>query len=221
MARPSHAEVFTLSEVEAMIAVAPCPWWRAFIAIAASSGLRTGEILRLHESDLDERTRSVRITADPNQVVTNRDRLTLRRWMPAFRERTVPIHAPVMRALQELRAERPTDAYVFVPDWKVENLWSRIMSAEVLTCEMLSPRLSEWFQMIQRSARAATARERSQSLSATHWPRRGLRALRTTAIHRLARRLSPRSLADHLGYASVQPVLRFYDYPNMAAGGGT
>ena len=114
-----------------------------------------------------------------------------------------------------------SDTHLFVPGWKVENLWSQIMSAEVLTCDMLSPRLAEWFQMIQRNARAATARERSQSLSATPWPRRSLRALRTTAIHRLARRLSPRSLADHLGYASVQPVLRYYDSPIKVDGGGT
>jgi len=220
MIRNSQELVFTQHEVAAMIRAAPCLWWKAFIELAVSTGLRTVEILRLHASDLDAKTLSVRVTSDPTGLAADPEQVTLRCSMPLHRERTVSIDAAVMRTLSRLRSERSTDSHIFVPDWKLDQLWPRIVTGEPLTSELLSPDLGKWFQMTQRRARLVLAKDAGVPVSQTRWRHRSLRALRATAIRRLAVGLPPSSLAEHLGYAAAQSVLRFYGCAVAGSAGG-
>jgi integrase len=202
--------------VSALVSASPCHWWTAFIRIAVATGLRVNEILRLHESDVHERTRSLRITSDPIPTTGSEQTVSLRRWMPTHRERVLPLASDVMASILCLRAERPTDEYVFVPDWKLDQLWLRANGGEPLSIDLLSPGLAAWFLMIQRRARLLLARDEGLPMSEVRWIPRGIQALRTTAICRLAEQLQPRELAEHLGYSSVRSVRRFYDV--IAAG---
>lgn len=201
-----------------MLSASPCHWWKAFIRIAVGTGLRVDEILRLHESDVHERTLSVRITSDPVSMPGSEQAVSLRRWMPTHRERALPIEADVMTSILCLRTERPTDDYVFVPDWKLDQLWLRASGGQPLSTDLLSPGLTSWFLMIQRRARLLLARDEGLPISEVRWIPRGIQALRTTAICRLAEQLQPRELTAHLGYSSVRSVRRFY---HVIAAGST
>lgn len=220
MSGTTQTLTFTLTEVEAMTRAAPCLWWQAFIELAVSSGLRTGEILRLHATDVDERTLSVRVTTDTLASSHDTEQVTLRRWMPQYRERIVPIESVVMRTLVQFQSKRSPDSHVFVPDWKVNQLWPRIVTGESLTTEHLCPGFSSWFRLVQRRARHSLANTHGVALTDIAWPHRSVTALRTTAILQLAERLAPTALAEHLGCPSVQSVLQYYDLATSRVAGG-
>jgi integrase len=207
---PAAGITFTVEEVAAMVCSTPSLWWRAFIELSVCTGLRVDEMLRLHTSDIDERTLSVRITSDPTDDDGDGEHATLRRWLPPYQERSVPVDAAVMRTLARLRSEHPDHSYVFVPDWMLDELWTRLAAEEPLAPNQLCPRLGAWFAMIQRRARVTLARERNAPLAATGWPRRTIHALRTTALLRLSACMRPEQLAEHAGNASAYSVRSFY-----------
>lgn len=216
-ASPTAGNAFTAEEVAAMVRSTPSLWWKAFIELSVCTGLRVGEVLRLYTSDIDERTLSVRITSDPTDDDGDGVHATLRRWLPPHQERSVPIDATVMRTLARLRSEHPDDSHIFVPDWMLDELWTRLAAEESLAPNQLCPRLGPRFVMIQRRARVTLARERSAPLAATEWPRRTIHALRTTALLRLSACMSPEELAEHAGNASASSVRGFYPNGNGGA----
>jgi integrase len=54
--------IFQPEEVEAMIAVAPSLWWKTFIRLAVTSGLRRGELLSLHWRDVDFKAKRLTVS---------------------------------------------------------------------------------------------------------------------------------------------------------------
>lgn len=214
-----HTATFTDDELEALTLAAPCTWWRVFLALATSSGMRLQEMLRLHRTDCDGRSLSARVTSDPIEISSDDDVVSLRQRMPPQRERSIPLNAAVMRSIESLCAERPGESYVFVPDWKCDQLWIHATAGQSLTTEMLCPGLHLWFQMIQRRARAALARKRGIPLANVHWPQRGVRALRVTAAMRLAKQLKPKELAEYLGVSHAGSIRQYYDITAVARGG--
>lgn len=215
---PAALFTFSAEELRFLTEASPCAWWTAFITLAATSGIRTGEMLRLHATDIDPTTQSVRITADP---LGSGEEPTLRRPLPAYRERCITVEPMALHALARLRSERPDDEYLFVPNWKVQQVWNRLLADEPLGNELICPRLHEWFRMIQSRARLLAAKSLQQPIAQTRWPLRPLSSLRATAIRSLAERMSPRSLAMHLGCASVGGVLGHYDRRLSTKGGAT
>jgi integrase len=205
--------------LEALALAAPCTWWRAFLALATSSGMRVQEMLRLHRTDCDARSLSARVTSDAIEISSDDDLVSLRQWMPPQRERSIPLNAAVMRSIESLCAERPCESYVFVPDWKCDQLWRHAASGQSLTTEMLCPGLNLWFQMIQRRVRAALARKRGVPLASVHWPCRGVRALRATAVMCLAKQMKPKELAEYLGVSHAGTIRQYYEITAVAPGG--
>ncbi len=210
MSATPRTRMFDCREIAALIAASPCPWWCAFIELSVTTGMRIDEVLRLHASDVCDTTLSVRVTSDAVGAPGDTELVTLRRWLPAHRERVVPIPASAMRSLTRLRSERPGDSHVFVPDWKLDQLWSRIVTASPVTTNHLSPGLPAWFRMIQRRARHVLAREWGLPLAEVAWTDRSVASLRFTAACQMAERLTPRELAAQLGCASTASVAFFY-----------
>lgn len=206
-ARPTIA--FTDREYLAVLGAAPGRWWRAFIELAYSTGIRVGEALRLHHSDVDFSARSVRICSD---IVD--EEVTLRRSMLEHRERIIPVGESTIDLLARLRDERPKNAHVFVPDWKISNLWNQILSGEPLKAEQMCPGLGPCFQKIQGRARYEFAKNEGMLLSDIVWLRRSVGALRVTGIVQLSEKMAPRALAEYLGYPSARSVLKYYDLAN-------
>ncbi len=215
----TSTQAFSPEELDALIAAAPCLWWRAFIELSAATGLRVQEALRLHTTDVCRRTLSVRITSVPPDAFGDSEQVTLRRWLPIHQDRTVPVPCAVMRSLTRLRSERPDDSHTFVPDWKLDQLWCRIVSGSPVAADHLCPGIAACFRMIQRRARLVLARRSARPLSEVEWQTRPVGSLRITAAVRLAEELSPHELAERLGCASVRTVARFYPSRSVVSRG--
>jgi integrase len=204
--RVQELRLFSRDEQDALIAASNSLWWQAFIRLMTTSGLRVQEALRLHSTDVDRLTSSIRVTADPINTDASEGEVSLRQWIAPHRERVVPVRPEVMGAIELLRGERPEDSHVFVPDWKLDQLWPRITASERLTAEHLCPGIRVWFNMIQRRARLCLARKSGVRLVDLHWEPRGLSFLRETAIQELAGHMPPKELATLLGLASSRPL---------------
>jgi integrase len=209
--RARHS-TFSDQEVEALVQAAPTAWWDAFIRLSVASGLRVQEILRLYDSDIDPSTISVRVTEVLIDYEHEDHPLDLRRPLPVHRERVVPVDENTMYALVHLLDECPPDTHVFVPSWKLNQLWFRLHDGDPLSTDHLCPSLDAGFRMVQRRAMLNLARDRQITLAQVQWPMRPVSALRLTAIQRLSSELTPRKLAEHLGLASTASILAFYDH---------
>ena len=198
--------MFSAAEMDALVSAAPYLWWRAFIELSAATGLRVQEALCLHATDICERTLSVRITSDPVDGFGEAEVLTLRRKLPLHHERVVEVPSSVMRTLLQLRSERPNDTHVFVPNWKLSQLWLLIDTGSVITTHDICPSISSCFRMIQRRARLVLARTRHVPIAEVAWQERPLASLRVTAAARLAEHLGPSELASRLGCAGPASV---------------
>jgi len=207
---PNQA-VFSQNEVDAMVQVAPSVWWDAFIRLSIASGLRVQEILRLHYSDIDHATNSVRVTAAPIEYEREDHQHDLRRPLPVHRERVVPVDDQAMYALQRLMEACSAGSHVFVPSWKLDQLWFRLQSGESLSITHLCPQLGSGFRMVQRRAAVQHAVASGVMLAQVQWPMRPVAALRATAIKQLSGKLPPRRLAEYLGLVSIASILSFYD----------
>jgi hypothetical protein len=197
---------FSAAELDALVSAAPCLWWRAFTELSVAAGLRVQEVLRLHATDVCERTLSVRITSVPVDGFGETEHVTLRRWLPHHHERVIEVPSSVMGTLARLRSERLNDSHVFVPDWKLDQLWIRIVSNSPVTADHMCPGIAPCFRMIQRRARLVLARTLQCPLAEVEWQQRPLASLRVTAAARLADRLGPSELASCLGYAGPASV---------------
>lgn len=213
-----HPKAFTCDELSALRTAAPCCWWRGFIELSATTGLRVQECLRLHWTDVCERTHSVRVTSDPVDSFGDTEHVTLRRWLPHHQERVVELPLAVVHILGQLRSERPNDSHVFVPDWKLNQLWPRIVSRSPVTTDHLCPGIASCFKMIQRRARLALARSRQLRLAEVEWLERPVASLRITAATRLAEHVGPSELAARLGCAGSASVIRLLSPAPTARG---
>jgi integrase len=212
MNHPARHMTFSDEEVEAMVRAAPSVWWDAFIRLSVASGLRVQEILRLYDSDIDPSTISVRVTAAPIDYEHEDHPHDLRRPLPVHRERVVPVDENTMYALVHLLDECPPDSHVFVPSWKLNQLWFRLQDGEPLSIAHLCPQLGPGFRMVQRRAVLQHAQSSQVTLAQVYWPTRPVASLRATAIKRLSHILSPRKLAERLGLASTTSILSLYDH---------
>lgn len=218
MSTPSP-DPFSAAELDALVTAAPCLWWQAFIELSAATGLRVQEALRLHATDVCERTFSVRVTSDPVDGLGDTEHVTLRRWLPSHEERVLPVPPDVMRTLARFRSERPGDLHVFVPDWKLDQLWTRIVSRSPVTTNHLCPGIASCFRMIQRRARLVLARRAACPLTEVEWRNRTIGSLRDTAAARLAATFDARDLAAWLGCAGPGSVTRFLQIaPHVSRG---
>lgn len=210
MSTPHHTKAFSPVEVEAMTAAAPCPWWRSLIHLGTSMGLRTTEVLWLAWSDVDFAARAVNVTCEPVPCTDGGDEIP-RPSLPLHRRRIVPLTAAATAALTELRDQRVRGSMVFIPDWKIDQLWLDIHAHHSLRPDRIAPGLYDYFRHIQRCARLWLARRLGIELAEVQWPYRPLSALRNTYAITLARELQPREHAAHLGVARVRDVLGYFE----------
>ena len=116
--QPKKVQFFRRFEVEAMIGVAWSQWWRVFIRLAYTSGLRQEELLTLRweDVDLDEQT----VTVAPKKAGTfnaNGREYPILEWTAKdYETRVVKIPTDTVAALRRYRdfQEQPRSAYVFL-----------------------------------------------------------------------------------------------------------
>ena len=89
-------DILSINEVEALIEVAPAPFWKTLIQLLAESGMRIGEVLNLKIEDLNLKDNSIKV----KQTKT-------------FNQRIVPISPIMNKKLTGLIASRDPPEFVF------------------------------------------------------------------------------------------------------------
>ena len=94
--------IFTRSEIGAMIAAAETQWWKAFIAVANTAGLRREEILNLIWRDVDFKRRTISVTAKKAESFVGPDG-DLRRLIDAWPALPEPVRAGIVAMMEATR----------------------------------------------------------------------------------------------------------------------
>jgi integrase len=208
--------MFDCHEIAALIAASPCPWWRAFISLGVNCGLRVREAIWLAWEDIDASAIAMTITGTPVVGDSDGDPV-VRPLMPSYRERVVAIPEDVATDLQRLRNHVDNAPFVFLPPWKIDQLWLDLGNDSYIPLDRLAPGICRDFRRIQQLARLRKSQQAGTSFEQTKWDHRSLSALRHSFIHTACHTMSRDELAEHLGLASVRSLRRSCAEPEAEA----
>jgi integrase len=110
-----------ISEYKRLMDAAEDPWWRTFIAVAYSSGLRRSEILHLTWKDIDFDNKQINVTAKKAN-----DKIIA--WEPKGRKnRVVPISEEALKLLVDIQVNAPDGhPYIVIAPQRLERITERI-----------------------------------------------------------------------------------------------
>lgn len=91
----SPRRVLSAEECQKLLGACPNEWWRAFVHVALTTGMRRGELLALEWSDLDLKTGAIRVVNKPGHATKSR------------RERVTSTDAAGCRILAWIKTESP------------------------------------------------------------------------------------------------------------------
>lgn len=109
--------IYSPDETRAMREVSPTLWWRVFIALAETSGLRKGELVNLQWRDVDFEAKTLRVTAKRAGEFTIKDKgvFPLLPWSAkSYEERMLPLPEFTVSMLAKLHGESDGSPYVFL-----------------------------------------------------------------------------------------------------------
>lgn len=207
---------FSPMEIDALLAAAPCPWWRAFISIGANCGLRVRETLWLSWEDFDSSAAAITISCTPVVGEPGGDQIH-RPWIPPHAERVIAIPRDAASDLRRLRDHADNSPLVFLPPWKIDQLWLDLAIDSCIPLDRLAPGIRRDFQRIQRSARLRKSQHAGSSFGQTRWNTRPLSALRHSFIRAASHTMPPEDLAKQLGLASARSLRRSRIEPEAEA----
>lgn len=204
--------IFTQEEVEAMVHVAPSLWWRAFIRLAATSGLRKDELLNLqwHDVDLDEGI----VRVQPKQAAafkTNGQTLKTWKWRAKAKAsyRTIPLPKGTVKLLRKHRAKQGDSPYIFLDLQRVAQLQSHIDDSGGLPAKFdIRPNLLRDFRVIQTEAADRRAKARRDKVY--EWRIGSVHDLRRTFCTFMANHVPMHVLREWAGHADIATTAGFY-----------
>ena len=206
--------IFTADETRAMRAVASSLWWKVFILLGETTGLRKSELTNLQWRDIDFERRTVRVCAKRAGSFTVKDKGTfpVLAWTPkSYEERTVPLPESTVTALAKLQADSDGSPYVFL---SLDRLAKRV--AEIEKKGSLGPNyelvnnLKARFDHIQTKAQARLARERGVEAEEVRWELGTPHDLRRTYGTRMARVIPMHVLKEYMGHAKITTTQEYY-----------
>ncbi len=216
MTSQSSRSGFSPSEIDALRGAAPCPWWRAFISLGANCGLRVREAIWLAWEDFDPSTAAMTITSTPVVGESGGDAI-VRPLMSLHSERVIAIPRDTASDLRRLRDHVDHSPFVFLPPWKIDQIWLDLHARSCIPLDRLAPGIHRDFRRIQRFARLRKAQHAGSSFDQTLWQARPLSGLRHSFINTARHAMPPEELAEHLGLASVRSLRRFDAEPEAEA----
>lgn len=205
--------IFTPAEVGAMMAEAPDLWWRAFLSVLVSTGMRRAEALNLARSDIDEEAQTARISRkDAGTVEIDGEELPILPWTTkASAERVVPIPAGTLDLLRKLKEQDGRGPYCFLSADRLRAIGQRMAAGTWRAKGEEMNNLGTTFARIQRHARKRLAQERGVEVSEVSWTAGSLHDLRRTFItEMLDAGIDLLTITRWVGHASPDTTLRHY-----------
>jgi integrase len=208
--------IYTAAEFAAMVEVAPDAWWKAFIRLGYTTGLRLGEMLNLTWDDVDGE--SVRVVNRKASKVTVGERsLPLLAWTSKTEPslRTVPMPKETADAVQRLRLTSAGSPYLFLTVADLQRLGSRQDAGKLPDPAAWVNNVRRDFHVIQRKARALMAERAGVDVSKVAWPVGSAHDLRKSYGVTVARAGVPvKDLQTLMGHSNVTTTLDFYNEPD-------
>lgn len=208
--------MFDCEEIAALLAASSCPWWRAFISIGANCGLRVRETLWLAWEDIDLSAAAITITSTPVVAESGGDAI-VRPLMSPYADRVIATSRETASDLRRLRDHVDNSPFVFLPPWKIDQLWFDLGIESRIPLDRLAPGIRRDFRRIQRLARLRKSQHAGTTLDQTRWNPRPLSALRHSFIRTESQTVPPEVLAEHLGLASPRSLRRCRNEPEAEA----
>ena len=204
--------IFTSDEIRAMLAEANDQWWRVFIKLAVTTGLRKSELLSLHWTDLDFDAKTVTVSRkDAGRFTVRGESYPILPWeTKAHEERLVPLDAGVVDMLKRFQLQSGGSVYVFLSLARLRTLDARLRADRWGPKAKLVNNLGMDFEAIQVRARRRIATLRQCELDRVPWTIGTLHDLRRTWATEIAPHVDLLTLCRWGGWADAKTVQQFY-----------
>ncbi len=197
--------IFELYEIDAMVKVAPTVWWRAFIQLSYTSGLRLNELLHLQWRDVDFTGQSVTVVGKEAEDFQAPDGTTYRTlsWSPKTHERrSVPIPETTVAKLSQMRAISDESPYCFVSLDRLTALETKQRSGILRERFEVVNNVLRDFKVIQRHA--------AEALEAEDWVTGTVHDLRRSYGTRMADVVPMHVLMKWMGHSDISVTATYY-----------
>ena len=208
---PRTARIFTCEEIEAMVVVAD-EWWRLFIRVVVTTGLRKLEAAHLRWSDVDLDAGTLRVTRhEAGRFTVDGQSYPLLEWSAKAKAsyRTIPLADEVVAELRRYKARAGKSAYVFLDLDRLAALDARIQAGTLRPNFEPINNLLRGFQTIERQARTLLAERRDVAVDEVAWPMGCIHDLRDTYLTGV-KDLPIDVLQRVAGHADISTTIRFY-----------
>ena len=197
--------IYQPAEIDAMVEAASNTWWKAFILLAYTSGLRLQELLHLQWRDVDSRALTVTVIGKSTEEFTGPDGGTYRtlEWAPkTHQKRCVPIPASTAATLEKLRHESDGSPYCFLSLDRLAALEAKRLAGTLRERFEVANNVLRNFKAIQRQAANAT--------KAKDWEIGTIHDLRRSYATRMADAVPLHVLQAWLGHSDVSVTAMYY-----------
>lgn len=165
-------------------------WWKAFIAVAYSSGLRLNEILHLTWKDIDFDNQRVNVSAKKKSD-------TLLKWEPKGRKnRIVPISGEAIQFLVNLQVDAPEGhPYIFIDPERLGHILDRVKNGKWHDRSEVINNMNKNFKTLRKKAKIEECTIHDLRRSAiTNWAKK----LPFQVVHKLA------------GHSNIKTTMEYY-----------
>ena len=197
--------IFDLHEIDAMVKVAPTIWWRAFIQLGYTSGLRLKEVLNLQWRDVDLESDSVTVVgkdAEDRQTPAGITYRTLS-WSPkTHQRRSVPVPETTVAILNKLKAASDGSPYCFISLDRLLVLETKRQSGILRERFEVMNNVLRNFKVIQRYA--------AKTLENEDWVTGTVHDLRRSYGTRMADFIPMHALMKWMGHSDISVTEKYY-----------
>lgn len=204
-AQPKQKRIYTPDEIAAMIEVARTLWWKAFIQVAATSGLRLQETLNLQWADVDFEKGTVTVSAKRAGSFEGSDgeEYPILEWSAkSHQERVIPVPAETVAMLKGLRATSDGSPYCFLSLQRLALILARQQTGSLRRSYEVRNNMLRDFQVIQKHA--------ATRLGLKDWRLGTVHDLRKTYGTRMAEVVPMHVLQRWMGHQDIGTTARYY-----------
>lgn len=212
---PGTSRIFSPEEIDAMLTVAADDWWRLFIRLLVTTGLRLNEALHLRWADVGLEARTVRVCRHERGTFTADGKTyPLLPWNAKAKAsyRTIPLADETVAELRRRKAKAGNSRYVFIGLERLEVIGCKIQAGELRpNCELVNNVLRRFKESIQPQARALLAMRRGVKVEEVDWEIGCIHDLRDTFLTGV-KDLPIDVLQRIAGHADLATTIRFYTH---------
>lgn len=176
-------------------------WWRTFLMVAYTAGLRRDEIVHLTWKDLDFEADTISVTSKTD------DRDTIE-WMPKdYESRIIPVPPAMMALLADMQAVAENGhSYVFLPADRLRLIKDAKSAGTWKEDRAVLNNFSRSFRKLVRLA----AKNIKSIVDGDGKPAIGMHDLRRTAITNWSRAANIQTVMRMAGHSNVSTTQKFY-----------